>query len=60
MRDSLKVVREKGFEPPRANAHQVLNLARLPFRHSRKNGEPSRARTWDTLIKSLSKGILAE
>ena len=29
------LVREKGFEPPRDRSHQVLNLARLPFRHAR-------------------------
>ena len=29
------VVREGGLEPPRACAHKVLSLARLPFRHSR-------------------------
>ena len=29
------LVREGGLEPPRACAHKVLSLARLPFRHSR-------------------------
>ena len=25
------MVRERGLEPPRAHAHQILNLARLPI-----------------------------
>src|SRR5258708_341332 len=29
------LVREGGLDPPRACAHKVLSLARLPFRHSR-------------------------
>lgn len=28
-------MRAEGLEPPRAEAHQDLNLARLPFRHAR-------------------------
>ena len=37
--------------------HQILSLARLPFRHARltqpqKGGDPSGTRTPDTLIKS--------
>ena len=36
--------------------HQILSLARLPFRHARtdasKDGDPSGIRTPDTLIKS--------
>ena len=39
-----------------ASRHQILNLARLPFRHARtklkKNGDPSATRTRDPLIKS--------
>ncbi len=31
----FSLVREGGLEPPRACAHKVLSLARLPFRHSR-------------------------
>jgi integrase len=34
-RQGQNVVREGGLEPPRACAHKVLSLARLPFRHSR-------------------------
>ncbi len=30
------LVRERGLEPPRPCGHKNLNLARLPFRHSRK------------------------
>ncbi len=37
--------------------HQILSLARLPFRHARPNryqdGDPSEIRTPDTQIKSL-------
>jgi hypothetical protein len=29
------LVRARGVEPPRANAHMDLNHARLPFRHAR-------------------------
>jgi site-specific DNA recombinase len=31
------LVRAEGLEPPRAEAHQDLNLARIPFRHARAN-----------------------
>ena len=28
------LVSEAGFEPARPDGHKILNLARLPFRHS--------------------------
>ena len=34
----LKVVRKRGFEPPRGCPRQPLKLVRLPFRHFRVRG----------------------
>src|SRR5438445_9537581 len=34
MHDLLYVVSARGFEPPRPFGHQLLRLARLPFRHA--------------------------
>lgn len=31
----FRLVRERGFEPPRGFPHRVLSAARLPFHHSR-------------------------
>ena len=45
------MVREKGLEPLRRR-HCILSAARLPFRHSRINGEDRGNRTLATTIKS--------
>src|SRR5256885_13120788 len=34
MHDLLYVVSARGFDPPRPFGHQLLRLARLPFRHA--------------------------
>jgi hypothetical protein len=42
---AVSLVREGGLEPPRACAHKVLSLARLPFRHSRFRTDREASRT---------------
>jgi hypothetical protein len=43
-------VREGRLELPRPEGHQDLNLARLPFRHSRVSSQDS---LWPDLLRSL-------
>ena len=58
MKATQSVGCERGDSNPHGRSHWILSPARLPIpplsqdKEREKNGAPSRARTWDPLIKS--------
>src|SRR6185295_19321203 len=49
--ENQKLVRKRGFEPPRGCPRQPLKLVRLPFRHFREREGFSEFTIWNSKFK---------